>query len=403
MTKLCDKDKCTGCLACYNACNHDAISIISDGEGFLIPSIDTSKCVGCNLCVRSCPVLSFIDHPRLSSIEAYAAWQHDYDIVRNSSSGGVFTAIAQWVLKKQGVVYGAAFDKNLKVSHIGVDDVNELHLLQQSKYVQSNVGKSFYQTKQYLKEGRWVLYTGTPCQIAGLNNYLGVKLDKSKLLTLDVVCHGVPTPLVFEDYKKHLEQKHSARLINFSFRDKKWSWLHFNVKATFSNGKEYYGTWEADPFMRGFLREYFLRPSCHQCKYASLERPGDLSIADFWCYKHQRQEEQNKDRGINAVLVNTVQGKIVFDEIKKDLFAYQKPIDEPVRTNQALRGCFPPSPKRVDFWKDYKMYGFEYLIPKYLYPEKMGLGLKILYGLGKKPYYIYNGIVRILTKITKKS
>lgn len=397
--ELCLKENCTGCLACYNACNNKALKVKQDEEGFTYPYIDAEHCTNCGLCSQVCPELSSNERERMDPIEVYAAWNKDYEVVRKSSSGGFFTVVAKWFLSNSGSVYGAAFEADFNVNHIRVTDEAGLQLLVGSKYVQSNVGITFKQVKSDLKKGKWVLYCGTPCQITGLNNYLGNKCDRQKLFTIDLVCHGVPTPTMFHEYKKYLEKQYKSKIISYSFRDKKWSWAHYNTKAVFENGKVYYGKWEEDVFMRGFLREYYLRPSCHHCRYSNTKRPGDFSIADFWCYSNPRGEERNRDRGVNAILVNTQKAKSFYMEIAADLYSYQKPLSEPVKTNRALRACFPASPRRKQFWLDYKQNGFEQIIDKYLYPSPINSDLSVLYSFGKWSYKVYLAFMTILKRI----
>lgn len=399
--KLCDKEFCSGCLACYNACNHNAIKLIKDEEGFTYPLIEKTRCKECGLCIKSCPVVSPFDHEKLESIEVYAAWNKDYEIVRKSSSGGVFTTVSRWIFSKNGVVYGAAFDEQFNLNHIRVDKEIELFKLIGSKYLQSNIGDTFRYVKEDLRNNLWVLYVGTPCQIAGLNNYLGNKIDNSRLVTIDLVCHGVPSPLMFQEYKNYLESKFNSKLKSYSFRDKKWSWLHYNIKAEFENEKIYYGKWEEDIFKRGFLRNLYLRPSCHQCLYANTNRIGDFSIADFWCYSGEKHEEKNRDRGVSVVMVNTSKAKNIYSQIEDCLYSYSKPLSQPVKTNRSLKECFPASSKRNQFWEDYRNYGYEYLIDKYFYPEKIGITLKILYLLGPKFSHMVSSLISLFSKSLK--
>ena len=394
---LCDKNKCTGCLACYNVCKAGAISVYKDKEGFIHPHIEEEKCLNCGLCEKSCPILAEPNRNRLGSVEAYAAWSKDYSLVRKSSSGGVFSVISTEILKRGGSVYGAAFDDKFQVHHIRVDNIKELTRLRGSKYVQSFIGKTYQDAKEDLKLGRWVLYSGTPCQIAGLIKYLGKEYER--LITLDLVCHGVPTPLMFDEFKNYLERKYNSNIVEYSFRDKKWSWFHFNQMCRFENGKKYYGKWEESFFFRGFLRDYYTRICCHDCQFAKPQRQGDITIADFWCYRRAKGEEKNRDRGVNAVIVNTQKGKDIFEILKKQLYVYKKSIEEIIETNDSLVRPYPVSPLREEYWEDYENSGYDFLIDKYFYPDHIKKDVNILYTYGKNVYRVCIFINFIMKKL----
>lgn len=230
MIKLCDAKDCTGCMACGNACRFGAITFSPDNEGFLHPKIDPERCTGCKMCVRACPILT--PCPPAGTQEekrVFAAWAKDENIRDESSSGGVFSVLAKDVIAAGGVVFGAAFDERFSVRHVMAEDEDGLKNLRGSKYVQSDIGKTFSLAENFLKARRRVFFTGTPCQIAGLRMYL--RKDYENLLTADIVCHGVPSPMVFESYKIWLESRLGSPLGDYKFRDKRWSWKYFNTKA----------------------------------------------------------------------------------------------------------------------------------------------------------------------------
>ena len=399
--ELCSIDKCTGCLACYNACNKDAIQLRFDEEGFIRPVIKSNLCVECGACVKACPVITPVEPENKEPIKAYAAWSRDKRIVRRSSSGGFFSTIAKRVYSNGGVVYGAAFDEEFKLQHIRTTTENELFRLIGSKYLQSYIGDSYKHVKQDLKNGLQVLFVGTPCQISGLNSFLGNKIDKSQLITIDLVCHGVPTPTMFKEYKEYLEKRYDSKLEYYSFRDKKWSWLHYNTHAVFTNKKEYFGKWEEDIFMRGFLREYFLRPSCHTCSYSNLKRQGDFTIADYWGYFYKKGEKKNRDKGINVVFVNTKKASSFLHNIEKDLNIFYRPLAEAVRGNEALESPFPANKKRTEFWNDYRSKGYNDIVDKYFYPEPISRETKMLYLLGPRIMVIRSYAVAFRNKIKR--
>ncbi|MGC3978508.1 MAG: Coenzyme F420 hydrogenase/dehydrogenase, beta subunit C-terminal domain [Paludibacteraceae bacterium] len=320
--KLCSPEDCTGCYACFNACNHQAIEMIKNHEGFFYPSINNDKCTECGLCEKKCPVL----HPVIRSSDfeqyGYACWSNDKNIRRKSSSGGFFSEAANVILKQGGVVVGAGFDKNFVLKHSMIDQAEDLESLRGSKYVQSQMNDIFYNIKHHLKENRTVLFTGTPCQVAGLYSYLGKR--EEHLYTLDLICHGVPSGAVFDKYKKWLEEKHQAKLTDYQFRDKRRSWMWYNIKARFSSGDTYIGGWFNDPFLRIFLRDNVLRECCYSCKYANMNRIGDITIADYWGFKTKNNKDKNTDEGISLALINNLKGEALFERCKTSLTFFRR-------------------------------------------------------------------------------
>lgn len=402
MIKLCDAKDCTGCMACGNACRFGAITFSPDNEGFLHPKIDPERCTGCKMCVRACPILT--PCPPAGTQEekrVFAAWAKDENIRDESSSGGVFSVLAKDVIAAGGVVFGAAFDERFSVRHVMAEDEDGLKNLRGSKYVQSDIGKTFSLAENFLKARRRVFFTGTPCQIAGLRMYL--RKDYENLLTADIVCHGVPSPMVFESYKIWLESRLGSPLGDYKFRDKRWSWKYFNTKASpvkgrkfqhesppFRAGKngELFGTWQTDPWMRGFLREYFLREGCHSCRFANTNRPGDITLADYWGYRSKKGKFKDDDKGISMVMLNNSKGRNAFARIKPNLVFTETPTEEAVRGNPALSRCVPPSPLRADFWADFRAGGVAGTLEKYMFPEITPRHLRVLYRFGRaSPQY----------------
>ena len=397
--KLADALSCTGCLACYNACKHNAIMTHPDAEGFIYPIIQQDACIGCKLCEKVCPILGNPHKNPVSNI-AYAAWIKDKKKHRKSSSGGLYSAIADYVFKKNGIVFGAAFNANWELHHIATTYEKEFAKTRGSKYVQSNIGTTFKEVRALLSKGQIVLFTGTPCQISGLKSYLDAsKCNIDNLCTIDLVCHGVPSPLVFHSYLTHLEKCFQAPLKSFTCRDKKWSWLRFNYKATFENGRKYYGKWEEDFFSRGFLREYFLRSSCHHCLYATEQRCGDFTLCDYWGYYRKPGEIDNKDWGVSLVIPNTQKAKEIYKAISQNLVSYKRDINEAMSSNQAFHRCFDVSPLRGSFWKDFRKNGFEGVIEKYLYPEEILPKFKNVYIYGRKGVALRNCINKQKSRI----
>lgn len=391
--KVCDVQKCTGCGLCSQVCPHLAISMQPDAEGFLHPSISNEKCVVCGICQFRCPVNTPLT--TVMSHKVYSGWSNDEHIRMDSSSGGAFTEIAKLILAKGGVVFGVAMDEKLQARHIYIDKVSELYKLRGSKYVQSVIGDSYKEAKSFLESKREVLFSGTPCQIAGLQNFLHKKYDN--LTTVDIICHGVPSPKVFEDYKKYIETIIKERITDIKFRCKKSSWIFFNmginshVEKNGNKNYSYIGNYYADPYLRGFSRDNILRPNCYHCQYTSIYRVSDFTIADWWGYKKISKEDKNFDRkGVSLVMCNTE--KASFMVKKLDMKLKERTLQEALKTNLSLIQPFPEPKTRNVFWKDYAQINFQEMVNKWMYPEKIPLSLYIL---------IYYREKRFLYTITK--
>ena len=381
---LCDNQKCTGCLACYNVCRHDAIALKTNDEGFVYPEVQLDVCSGCKLCEKVCPIINELFKNPVSNI-AYAAWAKDKKILRNSSSGGIYSIVSNYVFKNGGIVFGAAFDKDWNLHHIATSNEAEFSKTRGSKYVQSYIGTTYRDVEHLLSHGRMVLFSGTPCQISGLKSYLELtKCETKNLYTIDLVCHGVPSPLVFKSYIDYLGKKHNSPIVGFAYRDKRWSWHRFNFKATFKNGRKYYGKWEEDFFLRGFLREYFLRHSCHSCAFATEQRCGDFTLCDYWGYYKKVGEIENNDMGVSLVIPNNNKAKDLYSRIITNIVSYEREILEAMKCNQAFHSCFAVSPLRDDFWKDFREKRFEGIIGSYLYPEEIKPQFQRIYKYGRK-------------------
>lgn len=373
MKNICNIEECTGCMACANACARHAIQVKADKEGFDRPVIDENQCVDCGLCAKVCPINH---HPEANNpIEVYSGWSSDEAVRISSSSGGAFTEIARPVLEEGGVVFGCALNDKLQAEHVYVETLEDLEMkLRGSKYVQSKIGKSYSQARDFLKQGRKVLFSGTPCQIAGLNNYL--RKDYKNLITVDLVCHGVPSPLIFEEYKKYIAQTEKMNLTDVKFRCKKSSWIFYNMTITghvekSSALKTYIGRYFDDPYIRGFLRDYFLRPSCHKCHFTSTKRCADFTIADWWGYKKENSNDKNFEiKGVSLILVNTEKALAIFPRL--NLTVKKRNIEEALKTNISLQKAFSRPNSRASFWKDYSKYPFSKLVDKYMKPEKIG-------------------------------
>jgi len=347
MIKITEKQNCIGCYACYNICPQKCISMLADDEGFWYPVVDTEKCTDCGLCEKVCPILNkkiVENHP-----VAYACINKDEKIRQQSSSGGVFTIIAEKVIANNGVVFGAGFDDNFNVIHSWADKLNGLSNLRGSKYVQSCIGDTYKQAKDFLKKRRQVLFSGTPCQIAGLRAYLGKDYDN--LICLDIVCHGVPSPKVWQRYKLYIEKIYQAKAQRITFRRKNCGWKLFSMSFSFDNDIEYSQKLTEDIFMHGFLKNLYLRPSCYDCKFKTLNRQSDITLADFWGIENILPE-MDDDKGTSLVMINSKKGAKIFSSLIDKMNYKKVDIDQAILYNSAAVKSVDYNPKREKFFED---------------------------------------------------
>lgn len=351
-----DTASCTGCGACVSICPKQAITMRADGEGFLYPVVDGEKCVECSLCEKRCPAGKDVPEKHAKILGAQA---EDAELRKVSSSGGVFTLLARDTLAKGGVVFGAAFDENLRVEHVGALDETELAGMRGSKYVQSDATDAIQNAVSLLGRDIPVLFSGTPCQINGLLAALG-RQKTDKLLTVDFVCHGVPSPGVFASYIRELEKEHGCRATGYAFRDKRLGWKNFSAVATFEDGTEHTGTQVDEPFLYGFLQNLYLRPACHVCTQLRGERHlADITIADLWGAE-KLCPEKDDDTGLSLVMANTQKGRQALEALGAKLETFPLGgLEEMARGNPGLLAPAKPHEKRAAFFKRYRTHGFE--------------------------------------------
>lgn len=307
-----NKAECCGCTACMNACPTSAISMKEDVEGFQYPAIDEAACIHCNLCRKVCCWENAL-YNNASEPVTLASVLKDKEERQKSTSGGVFYAIAEWVISQGGIVYGAAFDEKLELHHIGVQSVENLQKLRGSKYIQSNLDGLFKDVKKQLDANRLCCFSGTGCQVAGLKSYL--RKDYPNLVTIDVICHGVPNQKLFNQHISYLERKYQDKVVNYQFRD--------NTKGigceicTFENRKMVINpSYDLSPYLYAFIHGYISRYSCYDCKFARIPRQGDISLGDYWGVKYFIPQINNEN-GVSLVIINTEKGKIILEKISE--------------------------------------------------------------------------------------
>lgn len=347
--KLCKEDLCTGCTACAMVCPVTAISMQSDSEGFLRPIIASTLCIGCLQCERVCPVLHR-NQPR-EPLHVYAAINKNLDVRLSSSSGGVFSILAQRTISQGGIVCGAGWSKDFKVVHKLVADQEALADLRGSKYVQSDLGQTFRHIKEKLHNQCPILFSGTPCQVAGLYAYLGE--CTAGLTTVDFVCHAIPSPLAFDLYLKELEDEYSASASSIHFRCKSSGWNNFSLRIVFNNGAQYQQPVSSDLFLQGFLRDMYSRPACHKCMFRELRSGADITLADYWDVQSDCNE-MTDNKGTSLVLLNSEKGKAIWQSVVALMIVERSTYKDAVMKNPPLIYSSSQHPRRKTFFRQVK-------------------------------------------------
>ena len=345
MIEIKKKQDCCGCYGCMQACPTKAITMCQDNEGFVYPKVDRLKCINCGKCERVCPVVHPVEVFKESSV--YAAYRTDFTKRLKSQSGGLYAVLAESIMQRNGVVCGAAFDENWELHHCFAENEQELQAQLGSKYVQSEIGYTFIRTREYLNQGKLVLFSGTPCQIQGLKRFIGKEYEN--LYTVDLICHGVPSPGVWEKYLQ--EFLHGRELHRFVQKNKqKKNRIEYHLK----NGKVLKDTYEDNPYSKAFYKNLFLRPSCHECRFKGVDRCSDITIGDFWGLEKFHPDFGDKF-GVSAALIHTPKGKELFDDVASDLKVLEATSEMLLVENPCVVESSIASEKRklfFDSWKD---------------------------------------------------
>lgn len=398
MIDIKNKVDCCGCNACGDICPTAAIDFHIDNEGFWYPKVSLEKCINCGLCNKTCPN----EHPdthKSSNYEkpiSFGAINKNLEIRFDSTSGGIFSALAEAIYKNEGYVGGAIYLEDFSAKQFLSDKKEDLIALRSSKYLQSNAEGFYTSIKNALKTGKEVLICGTPCQISGLYNFLGKDYDN--LITIDFICNNVASPLAHRKYFDYLEKKFESKVVYFKAKNKELGWRNLTKKSTFANGKSYYGVKGQDEYSRAYHSHMIARPSCYNCLWKGFPRIADISLGDFWGVENYAKHLDN-NTGTSAVMINSDKGDELFNRIKKKIQYVEVKVEDFFKGNQALIKSIPePNYDRKAFFKDLHTMSFGQLADKWFPIKKQNhshlrnlrqvvRNIKILTGLNPKPLY----------------
>ena len=347
--KIVEKKECCGCTACVHMCPANCITMQEDEEGFLYPVIEEEKCIHCHKCVGVCPVRN--TKQINTKTETFVGYSTDEEIRKQSSSGGIFSVVAEWIIQQKGVVFGAAFDDNFEVHHIAIETKAELEKLRGSKYVQSRMENIYLEVKQYLKMKRKVLFTGTACQIAGLKNYLN--REDENLYTIDVLCHGVPSPKIWRMYLDEKQKQYHSSIEKCEFRNKENGWKKYSINILFSDKQQYMVRYFEDDFMGMFLGNIDLRPSCHACHFKGFPRISDMTIGDCWGIENH-MPDMDDDKGTSVIMVHSSNGKRMLEGVRGNLRLREANLDTVLPPTADSRKSVEMHPNRKIYWEEVK-------------------------------------------------
>lgn len=399
MIKIVNKTNCSGCTACAAICPENCITMNRDEEGFLYPTVNENMCIECHACERICPILNPKKEEQIKQ-EGYVVQNKDDVVLRESTAGGVYTALAKYVLSKNGVAYGVEFTKENLAHHISVENTEELYKFRNSKYVQSTVGEETFKTvKRFLNQGRLVVFSGTPCQIEGLKSYLMKNYDN--LITMDVVCRAVPSPLILQKYIEMQEQKLDETIKTIRFRDKHFGYKYSTLNiVTNKNSGNYHEGVESDPWLRAFFSNICDRPSCHECHFRKQYRVSDITVWDAFNVGRFSKVLDN-DKGATRMLIHTEKGRQVFELIQNEFNYVAVDPEKLVSGSKEIRESVKPNSRRKDFFEDANRLDGSSLFEKY-FPYTMKVKIEYAIRVICLKTGIYSVAKKAYVKITKK-
>ena len=396
MPRLAENLLCTGCSACASACPKGCIQMKADAEGFLYPDVEETSCVNCGKCTKVCPVLSFHAQSAAGFPVAYAAFHQEKEILYRSSSGGVFTALARQVIKEGGTVYGAAFRKDFSVAHMRAEMLDEIAVFRGSKYVQSDCSNVFVSAKQDLEKNRPVLFSGSPCQIAGLRQFLGK--DYEKLLLVDTTCHSVPSPKAWAKFLTDTESQHNSKICSVNFRDKRTGWEKYQMCIQMEDGQELLYPANQNLYMKAFIQSLISRKSCANCVFKGPNRAADITLSDFWGVQTAFPEAYQKE-GTSLVLVHSRKGQEAFTKVSAQLDVKTVDATAAFQGNPAYYRSSLPHPRRDEYFEEMDHQPFAKLVEQCLAPTPKEIArMKLERSL---PYRAVRKLKRILLGVCK--
>ena len=364
MIEIKDKKYCCGCTACANICPKNAIKMQADNEGFLYPNINMEKCINCHMCEKVCPYNKKVKKKNVP--KGYVVQNINKDVLKESTSGGFFDALANYIIDNDGYVCGAILNDRLKVVHIITNKKTDIRKFRGSKYVQSDISNIYSCIKELLDKNKHVCFSGTPCQVIGLNNYLNKEYDN--LITVDFCCRSVPSPLLFEKYKDFMQEKYKSQIENLYFRKKTYGYHHGTLRIVFNNGKVYNGSNRVDMFNKTFHSDKCSRPSCYNCIAKGIKRVSDFTIFDSWHPNKLNNNIVDNDKGYTNLLIQSKKGEEVFEKQLKKSFIYYEinPNAASDFTGGMLEDSIEYSKERENFYHDLNTIGFKKTTKKYI-------------------------------------
>lgn len=377
MNLLNKKEACCGCTACSNVCPKEAISMIADDEGFLYPIIKDELCVECGLCKEICSFHDSYDVSRnYENPLVYAARHRQKKKLLASRSGAIFIALSDVVLQNGGLVYGVGYDSDFAAVYKRAATKEERNEFRGSKYVQANLENVFRLIKIDLQQEKTVLFSGTPCHTAGLRSFLAQeRVDCAGLYMCDIICHGVPSPMMWHSYLVYIKNKYKQEILSVNFRDKEYGWNSHLESFLLSSGRKIVLNIYTDLFYKHLM----FRPACGNCKYTNFQRPSDITLGDYWGWQKRFPEFNKDDMGVSLILVNTDKGKSLFERAVNDFEYLESSVDKCLQPNLVKPSAIPRS--RDAFWSDFQMNGFRYIAKKYgvlNWPDRTKFFLRML-------------------------
>lgn len=363
------KEECFGCEACLQACHMNAIKMVEDDEGFRYPQIDSDTCVNCGACNTACPYEN-LPEKNMGEHYVFGGYIKDLDVRDKSTSGGIFSALVDAWCDENYVIFGAEA-RGLEIYHSYIDDKKEINKFRKSKYSQSHVGDSYLKARDFLKEGKTVLFSGTPCQIAALKNIIGKNIPTDKLLTIEVVCEGFPSPLLLRKYEHHMNKEKGIKFdaIDYRYKDgAKWDYEVMSIEyTTVDNHKK--GIFKRDrwfnPFWIFWAARLMSRPSCVPCPFRTTDREADITLGDLWGAHLYCPELYGDNRGCSLAVCNSEKGIAVFKKAEPFLYGHELKYEDALKYQRPMRVVVPANPRRDEFMEDLKVMDYQGLCDKW--------------------------------------